>query len=142
MHQRSIAVCTLGLVVAVAGILLGQRAVPLRSLPFSPARQAGQTLYVSGQVARAPDGRDIKASVADETRQVMENIGRVLRQNGYSFDDVVSATVYLKDINDYHEMNAAYAAFFDDQFPSRACVGGVDLVFDFRVEISCVAYKE
>ena len=127
--------------VLCAFYLVAQRSLPISKLPFSPSRTAGNLVYVSGQIARTPDGRDVKESVAAETRQVMENIGRILKQNGCSFDDVVNATVYLKDINDYHEMNGAYASFFGDRFPARACVGGSDLVFGFRVEISCVAYK-
>ena len=118
-----------------------QKAVPIKTLPFSAARTAGSTLYVSGQVPRTATGTDVRQSVDAETRHVMDNIGRVLKDNGYSFDDVVSATVYLKDIEDYHEMNKAYASFFDQAFPARACIGGVQIVFDFRVEISVIAYK-
>lgn len=122
---------------------IAQKAVPLKTLPFSPARKAGNTLYVSGQVARDAEGNDVKESVDAETRQVMDNLGRVLKANGYTFKDVVSATVYLENIEDYHEMNAAYASYFKEGvFPSRACVGGVELVFDFKVEISVIAYKE
>lgn len=122
---------------------IAQKAVPLKTLPFSPARKAGNTLYVSGQVARDAEGNDVKESVDAETRQVMDNLGRVLKANWYTFKDVVSATVYLENIEDYHEMNAAYASYFKEGvFPSRACVGGVELVFDFKVEISVIAYKE
>ena len=127
----------------VSSPLAAQKAVPLKTLPFSAARQAENTLYVSGQVARTADGKDVKASVDAETRQVMDNLQRVLKANGYSFEDVVRATVYLVDIEDYHEMNRAYASYFKDGvFPARACVGGAQLVFDFRVEISVIAYRE
>ena len=85
-------------------------------------------MYVSGQGARTPEGEDVKTSVDAETRQVMDNLGRVLEANGYSFEDVVKATVYLESIEDYHEMNAAYATYFKEgDFPARACVGGVEL---------------
>jgi 2-iminobutanoate/2-iminopropanoate deaminase len=50
--------------------------------------------------------------------------------------------VYLKDLKDYPEMNKVYASYFPKGFPARATVGGVDIVFDFRIEISCIAYKE
>ncbi|MBM3276458.1 MAG: RidA family protein [Candidatus Handelsmanbacteria bacterium] len=128
--------------VLLAGGAAAQESVPLSKLPFSPARQAGNTLYVSGQVARDAAGKDVKESVEAETRQVMENLGRILGEHGYTFDDVVSATVYLADIEDYHTMNKVYASYFRNGFPSRACVGGVTLVFGFKVEISCIAYKE
>ena len=71
----------------------------------------------------------------------MENIGRVLKTDGYSFNDVVNATVYLKDLNDYAEMNKVYASYFTNGFPARATVGSVDIVFGFKVEISCIAYR-
>ena len=118
-----------------------QKSVAIKKLPFSAARKAGNTLYISGQIARTADGVDVKESVAAETRQVMDNLKRILEDNGYSFDDVVRATVFLTDIEDYHEMNKEYASYFENAFPARACVGGVELVFGFRVEISCIAYK-
>ena len=141
MKYRSIVLAGAAALAAFAMITWAQQSVPLRTLPFSPARKAGPTLYVSGQVPRTADGKDVRDSVEAETRQVMENIGRVLKENGYSFDDVVNATVYLKNIIDYPEMNKVYASHFKGNFPARATIGGVDIVFGFRVEISCVAYK-
>ena len=93
---------------------LAQEAVPLKTLPFSPAR----------------------------THQIMENIGRILEEHGYAYDDLVNVTVWLADIEDYHEMNKAYASYFKEQFPARACTGGAQIVFDFRVEIAAIAYKD
>ena len=139
---------TLALVALVASTLglgslvLAQKSVPLSKLPISPARKAGPTVYVSGQIPRTSDGADVRESVEAETRQVMDNIGRILKDEGCTFDDVVNVTVYLKDLNDYAEMNRAYASYFKNAFPARATVGAVDIVFGFKVEISCVAYKE
>ena len=116
--------------------------MPLKSLPFSPARQAGGFLFISGQIARTADGGDVKESVAAETHQVMKNIGRILEEHGYAFDDLVNVTVWLSDIGDYHEMNEAYASYFKERFPARACTGGAQIVFDFRVEIAAVAYRD
>ena len=129
------------LVVSATG-LWAQEPVPLSKLPFSPARKAGNTLYVSGQVARTQDGKEVKDSVEAETRQVMDNLSRILKENGYSTDDVVSVTVYLADIKDYPTMNKVYASYFKNGFPARARVGGMELVFGFKVEMSCIAYKE
>ena len=135
--MRCSALIPVAILALVALPVAAQTAVPL-----SAARQAGNTLYVSGQVARTQDGKDVKSSVDAETRQVMDNVSRVLKANGYSLKDVVSATVYLSDIEDYHEMNAAYASYFGDRvFPARACIGGAELVFDFKVEISVIAWK-
>lgn len=140
--MKVVTLLAFGFVFAGISGLNAQEPVLLSKLPFSPARKAGNTLYVSGQVARTPEGKDVVDSVEAETRQVMENLGRILKENGYSFDDVVSATVYLSDIEEYQAMNKVYASYFKKGFPARACVGGVALVFGFRVEISCIAYKE
>lgn len=141
MKSRLLPLFFLAALCAIAAITWAQNPVPLATLPFSPARQAGPTLYVSGQVPRTADGKDVRESVEMETRQVMDNISRVLMQNGYGLDDVVNVTIYLKDINDYAEMNKVYATYFKKGFPARATVGGVAIVFGFRVEISCVAYR-
>ena len=118
-----------------------QKTTSTAAPPYSPARKAGQTLYLSGQVARTAAGQEVRGSVEAETRQVMENLGRILKENGYSFDDMVNATVYLADINDYAAMNKVYATYIQKAFPARACIGGANLVFGFKVEISAVAYK-
>ena len=128
-------------VVSTLCVAWAQQSVPTSRLPFSPARQAGDTLYLSGQLARTPEGEEVRDSIAAETRQAMKNLERTLTANGYTWKDVVNVTVYLNDIEDYHDMNAAYAEFFDGEFPARACVGGVDIVFGFRVEISAIAHR-
>ena len=111
------------------------------TLPFSPWREAGGFLYLSGQIALPPEGGTF--TVAEETKAIMEKIGAILKEKGYTFDEVVRATVYLRNIDDYAAMNRAYAPFFNaPNFPARVCVGGMDLVRNCRVEISCVAYKE
>lgn len=131
------------LIILLGGSVFSQNRVAVQTLPFSPARVAGNTLYVSGQIGVTPDGDPVLGSVADETRQCMQNIGRVLNDNGYTFADVVSVTVYLADMKDYNEMNAAYRTFFPDgAFPARACVGGLQIAFGFHTEISCIAYKD
>ncbi|MCH7910498.1 MAG: RidA family protein [Candidatus Hydrogenedentes bacterium] len=119
-----------------------QEPIDVGSLPFSAAVQAGPTLYLSGQIPIRPDGTVVRESVGAETRQTMDNIERTLSENGYTFDDVVSVIVYLKDMGDYAEMNKAYAEYFKNGFPARACVGGLQIAFDARLEISCIAYKE
>ncbi len=117
--------------------------VDVAALPFSPARQAGPTLYVSGQIPVKPDGTPITGDVAAQTRQTMDNIDAILKQNGYTFADVVNVTVYLSDMKHYPAMNAAYREYFPDgKFPARACTGGLQLAFGADLEISAIAYKE
>ncbi len=133
----------IALVSFFAGTVFSQERVDVQTLPFSPARAAGNTLYVSGQIGVTPDGDPLRGTVADETRQCMENLGRALKDQGYDFGDVVRVTVYLADMKDYSEMNTAYREYFPDgKFPARACVGGLQIAFGLRTEISCIAYKE
>lgn len=126
--------------VFISGVAWGQRS-SAAAPPYSPARRAGQTVYLAGQVARTPAGQEVRGSIEAETRQVMENLGRVLKENGCSFEDVMNVTVYLADINDYAAMNKVYAGYFPKAYPARACVGGLSLVSGFKVEISAVACK-
>jgi len=128
--------------VLMATSSLAQESVAISKLPFSAARRAGGTLYISGQIARTADGKDAKESVAAETHQIMKNLGHILSENGYTYDDLVNVTVWLSDIEDYHEMNRVYASYFNEQFPARACTGGAQIVFGFKVEIAAIAYKD
>lgn len=150
MSPKRIGVVFLGIAALVgAGVLvwpvLAQQdeKVNVAALPFSPARQAGPTLYVSGQIPVKPDGTPLKGTIAEQTKQTMDNIAAVLKDNGYSFADVVNVTVYLSDMKHYAEMNAAYREYFPDgKFPARACVGGLQLAFGADLEVSAVAYRE
>ena len=143
MKKIAVLLLPIALVSFFAGTVFSQQRVDGQTLPFSPARAAGNTLYVSGQIGVTPDGDPVRGSVADETRQCMENLGRALKDHGYDFGNVVRVTVYLADMKDYNEMNAAYREFFPDgNFPARACVGGLQIAFGLNTEISCVAYKE
>ena len=135
-------ICALSALMFLASSTAAQEAVSLKTLPFSAARKADDFLFISGQIARTADGADVKESVAAETHQIMKNIGRILKEHDYSFDDLVSVTVWLNDIEDYHPMNKAYASYFEKQFPARACTGGAQIVFDFKVEIAAIAYKD
>ena len=130
------------LMASTATTASAQEAVAIKALPFSAARQADDFLFISGQIARTADGADVKDSVGAETHQIMKNLGQILENNGYSYDDLVNVTVWLSNIEDYHQMNKAYASYFNEQFPARACTGGAQIVFDFKVEIAAIAYKD
>ncbi|MCH7959915.1 MAG: RidA family protein [Candidatus Hydrogenedentes bacterium] len=142
MKKRLVISTVLCIGIGLATMGRSQESIDVSSLPFSAAVQAGPTLYLSGQIPIRPDGTVVTESVGAETRQTMDNIGRTLTEYGYTFDDVVSVIVYLKDMDDYAEMNKAYAEYFKNGFPARACVGGLQIAFDARLEISCIAYKE
>jgi 2-iminobutanoate/2-iminopropanoate deaminase len=108
--------------------------------PYSPALRAGQLLFVSGQVPTDPaTGNLVTGDIAAETRQVMDNIGRLLNAGGLDFSAVVRSTVFLADMNDFQAMNAVYGAYFAEPYPARATVQVARLPRDARVEIDVIA---
>lgn len=107
--------------------------------PYSPALRAGPFIYVSGQVPRDPVSGELAGNdVATQTRQVLSNVQRLLSEAGASMRDVISVTVYLTNVDDWGTMNAVYAEFFSQPYPTRTTVG-VDLR-DVLVEVSTIAY--
>lgn len=110
--------------------------------PYSQAVKAGNTLYVSGQIPTDPATGDlVEGSVADEARQVLRNVEAILTASGYSFDDVVKATIFLRDMGDFSAVNEVYAEFAGERPPARECIAVAGLPKNVRVEISVIAWK-
>jgi 2-iminobutanoate/2-iminopropanoate deaminase len=108
--------------------------------PYSQAIKANGFVFVSGQVALDPRtgqlvGEDVKA----QTRRVLENIKAILEASGSSLDKVVKATVYLKDLNHFNQMNEIYGEYFKENPPARATVQVSRLPRDAAVEIEVIA---
>lgn len=115
-------------------------AAPQAIGPYSPAVRAGQFLFISGQIAiDPPTGELVRGDIASETRRVLDNIGALLSAADLSFNDVVRATVFLADMNDFAGMNAVYADYFASPAPARATVQVARLPRDARVEIDVIA---
>ena len=105
---------------------------------YSPGIIAeGRFLYVSGQ-GPLTDGTYEPASVEDETRLTLENVGRILASAGADFADVVRCGVFLADIKDFSAMNEVYATFFPEPKPARTTVQVAALPGGIKVEIDCV----
>jgi 2-iminobutanoate/2-iminopropanoate deaminase len=110
--------------------------------PYNQAVQAGNFLFVSGQLAIDPkEGKITAKDITAQTHQVMENIKAILEAAGYSLKDVVSSTVYLSSMALFDEFNREYGKHFDGDFPARATVA-CELKAGALVEISAVAFKE
>ena len=110
--------------------------------PYNQAVQAGNFLFVSGQLAIDPEeGKLIVENVRLQTHQVMENIKVILDAAGYSLKDVVQSTVYLSSMSLFEEFNLEYAKYFENDFPARATVG-VELKSGALVEVSVIACKD
>jgi 2-iminobutanoate/2-iminopropanoate deaminase len=111
--------------------------------PYSQAIKlpsAGSLLFLSGQIPLDPaTGALVAGGIEAQTRQVFTNIGEILKAAGASFDAVVSATVYVADMNDFAKVNEIYATYFSTPAPARATVQVARLPKDALVEIQVIA---
>jgi 2-iminobutanoate/2-iminopropanoate deaminase len=104
--------------------------------PYSQGIQAGNFLFVSGQVAIDPKkGGIIASDIKVQTIQTMENIKAILEAAGYSLSDVVQCNVYLSSMKLFTEFNTEYGKYFDKDFPTRA-TAGIELMLGALVESS------
>jgi 2-iminobutanoate/2-iminopropanoate deaminase len=111
-------------------------------LPFSQVVEANGFVFLAGQVGDAPGTRGpVPGGIKAEARQMLENVGRLLRAVGLDYADVVKATVYLRDFDEFADMNEVYREFFPTEPPTRATVGVTRLALDYRVEIEVIAAR-
>jgi len=114
--------------------------------PIAPYSQSRMTssglLFISGQIPVNPEtGELLKGDIRNETRQVMENIGAILKANKMSYDDLVKCTIFLVDIRDYQAVNEVYGSYFKDKFPAREAIEIGNLPLGASIEISAVASR-
>lgn len=110
--------------------------------PYSQAVQAGNILFISGQIAiQKSSGNILNSDIQVETKQVMENIRHILKAAGMDFGNVVKSSIFLKDMNNFPKVNEIYGQFFQQQPPARETVEVSRLPKDVNVEISCIAVK-
>jgi 2-iminobutanoate/2-iminopropanoate deaminase len=110
--------------------------------PYSQAIKAQNMLFVSGQIALDPvtnqmDNKDI----VSETNRVLKNIEGILKESGFSWQEVVKSSIFLKDLNDFSTVNGLYGEYFKENPPARETVEVSKLPKDARVEISVIAVK-
>jgi len=110
--------------------------------PYSHAVRAGDFLFVTGQLSEDPQSGQIKkGAIADQTRQVMENLKRVLEHAQTSFDRVVMARIFVTDFRYYEAVNEVYSSYCcPDKLPSRTTVGVTALAGFGDVEIDLIVY--
>ena len=110
--------------------------------PYSQGIAAGSMVFVSGQLPIVPETGELHPDdIGEQTAQSMRNIAAILKEAGCTLQDVVKTTIFLKDLSDFAQVNAAYAAFFPENAPARACVQVAKLPKDARVEIEAIAVK-
>jgi 2-iminobutanoate/2-iminopropanoate deaminase len=108
--------------------------------PYNQAVQAGDTLYISGQVALDPaTGGLVNNTLNEEIVQVMKNLSAVLTAAAMDFSNVVKTTIFLSDMQLFAEVNEVYGKYFEKDFPARETVAVKGLPKNVNVEISMIA---
>ena len=110
--------------------------------PYSQATLAGNYMFVSGQIGLDPTtNKLIHGGIKEQTKRVIENIKGILEKEGLNLSDVIKSEVYLKDLEEFKEMNDEYSSNFLDKIrPARQTVQVARLPLDAKVEISIIAY--
>ncbi|OYQ33109.1 reactive intermediate/imine deaminase [Flavobacterium cyanobacteriorum] len=111
--------------------------------PYSQAVLSGNTLYTSGQIALHPEtGVLITTDIETETKQVMENMKAVLEAAGMDFENVIKATIFISNMDDFARINSIYGSYFNEKTaPARETVQVARLPKSVNVEISMIAAK-
>jgi 2-iminobutanoate/2-iminopropanoate deaminase len=110
--------------------------------PYSQAVEMNGTLYVSGQIPIDPaTGKIVPGGIAEQSHQVMKNIGAILEEAGYSYEDVVKSTCLLSDMLNFSGMNEVYATYYPVNQPARAAFAAKELPLGVMVEIESIAVK-
>ena len=110
--------------------------------PYSQAIEINGMLFISGQIPLNPaTGKLVEGEIKEQTKQVMENIHAILKESGYTFEDVVKSTCLLSDMSNFQSMNEIYAAYYPKNPPARAAFAVKGLPLNSLVEIETIAAK-
>lgn len=107
--------------------------------PYSQGIIVNNLFFSSGQIPLTAEGKLVEGGIKEQTHQVFKNLQAVLESAGASFETVVKATVFLKSMNDFQEMNEVYSEYFSIHKPARSCVEVARLPKDVLVEIEVIA---
>ena len=144
--MKSATLFTLALLVAAMPLLAEKKVIQPKEFapggPFNPAVLVDGTLYISGQIGRDLKTQKVPEDFDAEVRQVLDNIGIILREAKMTYADVVSVQVYLTDMSLFQKMNNIYTTYFKTDRPSRTTVQVVKLAApEAHLEITVTARK-
>ena len=110
--------------------------------PYSQAIETGNMLFVSGQIPIIPQTGELsQGSISEQTKLVMDNIGEILKEAGYNYNNIVKTTCLLANIKDFQEMNNVYGGYFSENPPARSAFAVKDLPKGAKLEIEVIASK-
>jgi reactive intermediate/imine deaminase len=119
--------------------IVSTSAAPAAIGPYSQAVRAGNTLWLSGQVALDPVTKElVQGDIEVQTRRVFDNIKAVLAAAGASFDGVVKTTIFLTDLANFAVVNKIMAEYFREPYPARSTIGVAGLPLGAQVEVECI----
>jgi 2-iminobutanoate/2-iminopropanoate deaminase len=108
--------------------------------PYSQAIQAGNFLFLSGQIPLDPKtGELVKGDIRQQTQQILENLKGILESQKLGMENVVKSTIFLKDIGNFHQVNEVYSTYFPSSPPARSTVEVAKLPRDADIEIEAIA---
>lgn len=107
--------------------------------PYSQAVQLGSLVFTSGQIPLTKEGELVQGGIKEQAVQALENLKAVLSAAGCDLTDVIKTTVFIKDMNEFAEVNDIYAQYFGQTKPARSCVEVARLPKDVKIEIECIA---
>jgi 2-iminobutanoate/2-iminopropanoate deaminase len=118
--------------------IIATKDAPAAIGPYSQAVRFGNLLFTSGQIPLGLDGQIVEGGIVEQTHQVFRNLQGVLKASGCELSDVIKATVFIKDMNQFAALNEVYASYFADHKPARSTVEVARLPKDVYVEIELV----
>lgn len=120
--------------------VINTKSAPQAIGPYSQAIKANGFIFCSGQIPLSASGELVTGDIKAQASQVLENLKAVLAEAGSSFEKIVKTTIFLKDINDFADVNEVYGSYFKSEIkPARATVEVSRLPKDVKVEIECIA---
>jgi len=109
--------------------------------PYSQAVEVGNTLYISGQLPLDPESMEMPDDIKEQAELVMQNVGAILEEAGYSYSDVIKSTIFLFDIKNFQAMNEVYGKYYTEDPPARSAYEVANLPKGAKIEIETIAVK-
>ena len=107
--------------------------------PYSHATEINGFIFTSGQIPLNIKGEIVSEDVQEQTKQIFENLKVVLDAAGSDLESVIKATIFIKDMNEFQQINEVYGEYFSSHQPARSCVEVARLPKDVKVEIELIA---
>ena len=109
--------------------------------PYSQGLDAGNIVFVSGQIPVNVETGTMADTIEEQTAQSLNNVKNILAANGLTMANVIKTSVFLSDLNDFAAMNKIYETFFTAPYPTRSCVQVAAIPKGAKIEIECIAVK-